>query len=198
MLRRLTAAAVLVCCLAPASALGSADTVIKDCTTNGRLTKKYTQKEYQSAIANLPTDVDEYTDCRDIIRNAELTAGSGSGSKGGGGGGGTTGGTGGGGTAAAPVPATGPIRDPYQGAGATPAETAEAQKDVAAATHAGAAPLPVANTDVRPGALAYHNFGSVSKLPTPLVVLAILVIAAALGVSVYLIRNRVRTGQLRT
>lgn len=56
----------------------SAADVIRDCTNNGRLDRSYSQKELRSAIANLPSDVDEYTNCREVIRNAQLAGGSGS------------------------------------------------------------------------------------------------------------------------
>jgi len=200
MLRRLTAVAVAATCLlAPAAAHASGDTVLKDCSDHGRITKKYSQKEYRDALANIPTDLDEYTDCRDQIKKAQLGLSSGSSS---GGGGGTAGGggssTGGGGGTAAPVPDTsaGPIRDAYVGANATPQEKTQAQKEVAAAV-VGPAPQEVVDDDIRPGALAYSNFSSVSKLPVPLVVLGTLILLIALSVGGYLIRGRVRPGRLR-
>ena len=74
---RLAAMLLAVLLLAPALARASGDAVIKDCTHNGSLTKNYSQKDYQEALAKLPADVDEYGDCRQIIRDAQLGAASG-------------------------------------------------------------------------------------------------------------------------
>jgi hypothetical protein len=54
-----------------ANAAASGADVIDDCTKHGTLTKKYSQKEYKQALADMPADVDEYGDCASIIRNAQ-------------------------------------------------------------------------------------------------------------------------------
>ena len=82
--------------LLPSTAWGSGNDVIRDCTDNGRIDQKHGPMDYQQALANLPSDVDEYTDCRSIIQAARLSS-QGSGGGGGGGGGGSHGGGGGGG-----------------------------------------------------------------------------------------------------
>jgi hypothetical protein len=61
--------AVLVLGL-PAAAHATAADVIRDCAQDGKLDKTYTQKELQDAERNLPSDIDEYTDCRAAIRAA--------------------------------------------------------------------------------------------------------------------------------
>ena len=61
----------------PAAAQASSDDVIRDCAQDGKLDKPYTQKELRDAERNLPSDIDEYTDCRQAIRNA-MSGGSGS------------------------------------------------------------------------------------------------------------------------
>src|SRR3954463_13196011 len=94
--RRLLPTAVALCLLTPTVALASGEDVINDCTLDGRLSKKYSQKEYAQALGDIPTDVDEYTDCRDVIRRAQLGDTSGGGSSNNGGGvGGVPGATGG-------------------------------------------------------------------------------------------------------
>jgi hypothetical protein len=60
----------------PAAARASGSDVIRDCADDGKLDKQYSQKELQSADRNLPSDIDEYTDCRSVIR-AALHGGSG-------------------------------------------------------------------------------------------------------------------------
>ncbi|HVI37869.1 MAG TPA: hypothetical protein VM684_16665, partial [Gaiellales bacterium] len=54
----------------PAAAHASASAVIRDCADDGKLDKQYTQKDLQAADRNLPSDIDEYTDCRSVIRAA--------------------------------------------------------------------------------------------------------------------------------
>lgn len=54
----------------PAAARASGAAVIRDCADDGRLSKQYSQKDLQSAERNLPSDIDEYTDCRSVIRAA--------------------------------------------------------------------------------------------------------------------------------
>ena len=54
----------------PAAAHASAADVIRDCAADGKLDKQYSQKELQAADRNLPSDIDEYTDCRQAIRSA--------------------------------------------------------------------------------------------------------------------------------
>jgi hypothetical protein len=83
-------AVVATCVAVPASALGgtSADA---DCNKHQALTSHYTVKQLQQALATMPADEEEYTNCQDVIQrqlNQELaTPGSGStGSSGGSGG----------------------------------------------------------------------------------------------------------------
>jgi hypothetical protein len=56
----------------PAAAHASGSDVIRDCAQDGQLNKHYTQKELRDALNNLPSDIDEYTDCRSVIRAALL------------------------------------------------------------------------------------------------------------------------------
>jgi hypothetical protein len=64
------AAALLVA--APSAHAGSRD-VIRDCSEDGTLDKRYSQRELSGALDTLPSDLDEYTDCRGVIRRAQLT-----------------------------------------------------------------------------------------------------------------------------
>ncbi len=98
-MRRVLPLIVAVAALLPAAAAhASGAAVIRDCTLDGKLDKSYSQKELRQALASIPSDVDEYTDCRDVIRAAQLAAATGGGSNGGSGtsGGAATGSTGGG------------------------------------------------------------------------------------------------------
>jgi hypothetical protein len=185
-----TALALLLACLAmPALAQASkaAEQIQKDCT-DGTLSGHYSQKDLADALATLPADVDEYSDCRDQIRRAQLGGGSsssggGSGSGGGGGttGGGTTGGgtTGGGATSGGNgdtgTPDTGPAPDPL--ASATDAERASFQKAVAD----GDAPVKLDGRPIYPGSLGGTKTSGLADLPTPLLAILALLALGGLG-----------------
>ena len=64
----------------PAAAQASWQNVIRDCAQDGKLDQHYSQSDLRKAEQNLPSDIDEYTDCRAVIRAA---MGGGSGSAGG-------------------------------------------------------------------------------------------------------------------
>jgi hypothetical protein len=55
-------------------AFGSGRDVIRDCSEDGVLNGNYTHAELEKALDQLPTDLDEYTDCRAVIRDAVLRA----------------------------------------------------------------------------------------------------------------------------
>lgn len=86
-------AALLVALLAlPAFAQASGEDVIRDCSEDGTIDGSYSQSEYEDARDNLPSDVDQYSDCRDVIAQAQ--AGNRKRSGGGGGASSGSGGTG--------------------------------------------------------------------------------------------------------
>jgi hypothetical protein len=81
--------------IVPGAASASSDDVIQDCAEDGRLDHHYSPGELADAEHNIPTDVDEYTDCRQVIsaaRNRANRRGSGGGGSGGSGGGSGSGG----------------------------------------------------------------------------------------------------------
>lgn len=175
--------------LAPAAlARDRSDELLVDACADEHVDGHYTQEDYRKALDKIPSDQDEYTGCRDVVRQAKLAAAAsrrpnqgssgGTGSAGGGGAGGGTSGRGGS-TAA-------PGRDPLKDA--TPAE----RKAVAAA---GKVAKPVELGDglvVRPG-LASAS----ATLPTSLIVALALLGAAALAAAGWLFYARVlarRTG----
>lgn len=53
--------------LAPAAAEANYKDVIKDCAQDGKLDKKYSQADLKKAKQHLPADLNEYSDCRDVI-----------------------------------------------------------------------------------------------------------------------------------
>jgi hypothetical protein len=73
--------------LASLTAIAGADTgtkIIERCT-HGQSISGFSQQAYRRALQELPTEVEEYSDCASLIRRAQLLA-AGEGPKGGGGG----------------------------------------------------------------------------------------------------------------
>jgi hypothetical protein len=62
-------------------AFASAGDVIRDCSADGTLNRHYSQSELTGALDNLPSDIDEYTDCRSVIRRAQLAGARGKGKR---------------------------------------------------------------------------------------------------------------------
>lgn len=65
------------------------DEVIADCHDDGHLDGNYSQDDYQEAQEDLPSDIDQYGNCRDVIAQAQADrsrGGSGGGGAGGAGG----------------------------------------------------------------------------------------------------------------
>lgn len=82
------AALILALLALPALAQASGEDVIRDCSEDGTIDGSYSPGEYRDAEQNLPSDIDQYTDCRDLIAQGKpgnRKAGSGAGGLGGGG-----------------------------------------------------------------------------------------------------------------
>jgi hypothetical protein len=172
MLRPAFIAALTLLVAAP-TALGQStrNQILRECQ-NGSLSGDYTAREIRDARSNIPDDVDQYTDCRDVLSRALLGLAGGGGSSGDaagggtGGVGGTTGGTGGTG-------GTGATGGDAGGAPLTPSTDADRQALEQAAT-GGAQPVDVAGRKVTPGTAR-------NDIPTTLLVLLILVAAGAVA-----------------
>jgi hypothetical protein len=167
------------------AAFASGAAVIRDCTDDGRLQGHYSQKDLREALSSLPSDIDEYTNCREVIRRAAFggasRGGGGKGGSGGGAAGGEFGGFGGSGpTTGAPGAAP---QDPT--ANATPAE-----RKALAKAQANGGPVHFGDGSIiQPGVVARR--ASATEVPTPLLVAAILLAAAALAAFAPTVRSRV-------
>jgi len=174
---------LLVCLLAvPAVAGASGRSVVRDCTDNGRIDSKHSQSDYKSALGSLPSDVDEYTDCRQIIEQAKRRDAR-SGSSGGGGSGGGGGGVSGGGTSGGSFgnfDATTP--PPASNVPAAPSPVEQSALNQAGA--AGAAPVQIAGEPITPGGTGITEAAFRHDVPGPLLVLVILIGLGALAVTV--------------
>lgn len=183
-LATLAAGAAVVLAIAPAPAHAGSDELLRDACRDEKVDGTYSQKDYREALANIPADADQYTNCRDVIRAAQLAAASSEGA----GAGGAAGGIGGG------------IADPLLTAGgdplatATPEEKAAVQQAVRQAVRQGAAPVQVGGETVEPSSLGAGRevAASVSDLPPPLLAVLGLVALAALGALVLVALPRVR------
>jgi hypothetical protein len=67
---RLVALLLVALCGVPAVAsAASSDAIYADCQ-DGRLDKKYAVSDLRSALDNIPVDLDEYSNCRELLRSA--------------------------------------------------------------------------------------------------------------------------------
>jgi hypothetical protein len=65
--------AAVIALAATGAALASPIDVIRDCSEDGSLNHHYSQRDLSGALGQLPSDIDEYTDCRSVIRAAQLS-----------------------------------------------------------------------------------------------------------------------------
>jgi hypothetical protein len=67
----LTVLAALAALGRPASAIAASPAaIVQDCYDNGRLDGNYSKRDLNRAVDNLPSDIDEYSNCGQIITNA--------------------------------------------------------------------------------------------------------------------------------
>jgi hypothetical protein len=139
--------------------------------THGESLRGFTQKDYEKALKELETSLEEYSGCASLIHQAQRAA---AGSRGGSSGGGGAGSTGAG--AASPA------------ATATPAE----RHNLSRAPSTGAAPLKLGGQAIRPGVVHVDIASAFSSLPTPLLAILLFLVACAVALAGGVIRNRVR------
>jgi hypothetical protein len=165
---------------APAAMAGTRADIVKDCFDDGKLDGNYTASQIRDARNNLPADIDQYSDCRDIL--ARALGGTGDKQVGGGGGDALGGGSGpGGGQPAEPLTPNGPD------------EQAALDK---AAVGGGDRPIQVGDSTVVPGAAGLSSAAARNALPASLLAVLILLGAAALAAAVPPVRRRVHARRL--
>jgi hypothetical protein len=183
-LTRFTAflSALLIALAIPAVATASGDDVIRDCAQDGDLDKEYSDEELQDAEENLPSDVDSYSNCRDVIRAAQT---GGRGSKDGVGSGSGSGGTTSGGTGSGGSGGTGneSALDPNGSPKATPEDSNELDIREDAARNGTA---PATDSELLGGTDAADDD---SGLPTAVLAALILLALAGIGGGAYLMRD---------
>jgi len=170
MTRLATIALLAVLAAAPAAQADSTRTkILRECQ-NGRLTGDYTAKQIRDARNNIPDDLDQYSDCRDVLTRALLNN---AGDSNDGDGDGAAGGAGGGN-----IGGDGDVV-------LTPSTDADRQA-LAGAAAAGGQPLQVAGGPVAPGTAG----GLRNNLPATLLVVLILLAAAAAAATAPFLRRR--------
>jgi hypothetical protein len=169
---------LLVVLLTPPTPAGaSGRQVLSDCAFDYELDRTYSQADYAAALAEMTSDLDEYSDCRDTIRKAQLAGLRGGGSSGGGTAGGASGQHG---AAATSAPSTAGGSgsalgsDEAVAASASPVERASIQR----AVERGAAPVQLDGRPIDAAALGGAAGRGIGDLPAPLVALIGLLAAA--------------------
>jgi hypothetical protein len=180
-LRNLLLLTLLAALALPAAA--SADPV-SDCAGDGDLDKRYSNSQLRKALDNIPGDLDEYSNCREVIKGAIASGSdkrndtSGDGSRGGGGGG-STGGGGGGESA---------ISADEQQAGANDA----AELDAITSDPDAKPDVNVGGEQLQPGADGLFDLASASNsVPMPLLLALITLGVLALAGAMVALRDRV-------
>jgi len=148
-------------------ASASYKSVIKDCAEDGVLDKKYSQAELKKAKKKLPSDLDEYSDCREVIGAAI----GGAGKQGGGGGGGTGGG--------ATLPSA-------------PAARAQDERELDSIVTGKKPKVKVGDQTVAPGKNGLFRPASAENgMPLPLLLALIAMGVVALGGALFALRRRI-------
>ena len=162
----------------PAANAAGTTQILRDCADDGVLQGNYSPSELRKARKNIPTDTDEYTDCRDVLSRAAAGAVAGSGAGSGFSGSGGTG-AGGGGSSSANRPLESP-------------NTPEAQDAIGKAAARGAPdPIRLGGRPVVPGNAGLASDAVRNGLPAPLIFLLALLGAAALATLTPFVRRRV-------
>ena len=177
--RLITLSLVLLAALAiPSLANASGDDVIRDCAQDGDLDKEYSDEELKDAEENMPSYIDAYSVCRDVIRAAQA-GGRGSTDAEDDSGGATAGGTGGG---------SGSDADGTSSNGGATASDIEELNKREADAQSGVA--PGVDTSIPASAEAGGDDG----LPAAALVAIALLGIAAIGGGVYLLRDYLPPG----
>ncbi len=173
MVRLLTLSGLILLLAAPtASAGGIREKILRECQ-EGRITGNYTPGQLRDARKNIPTDIDEYSDCRDVLSRAALSGRSG----GGGGGGGTA--------------APGGVLPGGGGGDGQPLTPDPAEQTALNGARKGGTPTFVDGERIVPGASGLAADAARHGLPTTLLTLLVLLGLCALVAATPAVRRRV-------
>jgi hypothetical protein len=151
----------------PAADAASTTQILRDCADDGVLQGDYSPAELRRARQNIPTDTDEYTDCRDVLARA---AAAGVSSKGG----------------------SGSSGDGTDGQPPADPDTPEGRGVVGSAgSKPPPGPMNIGNRSVIPGRASLSAGGVRNELPAGLLATLILLGAGALSTLLPPVRRRV-------
>jgi hypothetical protein len=77
MVRLLTLSGLILLLAVPTASAGVREKILRECQ-DGRISGNYTPAQLRDARKHIPTDIDEYSDCRDVLAQAALTGRGGS------------------------------------------------------------------------------------------------------------------------
>ncbi len=163
----LPAAVALLMSFAGSARADVGEEIIHRCTHAESLSG-FSQAAYRQALKDLSAGTEEYSNCAQLIRQAQLAAAGAS--RGGGSGGGSA------------TPATTATATP------SPSE----QQSIAHASSAGSAPLQVGAQTIHPGVVHADVASALSSLPTPLLATVAFLTICLLAAAGAGIRNRIR------
>ena len=191
-LRLLLATVLMLLVAVPAIAhAGTREDIVADCYDDGRLDGNYSPSEIRDARNNLPADIDQYSDCRDVLARALGGSGAKSLGGGGGGGGGALGGTAGGTGGATGGGGGGAPAQPL-----TPSGPEEQRQLDEAALAGGGRPVQVGGSTVVPGAAGLASDATRNPIPVTLLVALILLGLAAVAGAIPYVRRRLHARRL--
>jgi hypothetical protein len=72
MVRLLTLSGLILLLAVPTASAGVREKILRECQ-EGSITGDYTPGQLRDARKHIPTDIDEYSDCRDVLAQAALT-----------------------------------------------------------------------------------------------------------------------------
>jgi hypothetical protein len=174
---------------APGASAQSTNDIIRDCSDDSKLDRDYSPSQIRRARNNLPSDVDEYSDCRDVLNRALTSVnrrnndndGGNQSDSGNNSGNNNSGGNSGGGDNRRDQGSSedeGPL---------TPQDDAE-RKALEQATNA---PVQVGDEKVSPGTSSIATQAARNGIPTPLVIVLALLGFAATAAAVPVARRQV-------
>lgn len=170
-------ALLLASLLTPALAVADYQELLKDACRDERVNGTYSQKDYREALANIPADADQYTNCRDVLRAAQLASA-------------RTQAAGRSGAAPTSSRTISVLSAPDPLADATPAQ----KQAVAVAVKTGGGPVTIAGEVVEPSTLGAGRAvaAGLSDLPKPLLAALALIALIGIGATATLVIPRVR------
>src|SRR4051812_8845347 len=78
MVRLLTLSGLILLLAAPTASAGVRENILRECQ-DGRISGNYTPAQLRDARKHIPTDIDEYSNCRDVLAQAALSGSGGGG-----------------------------------------------------------------------------------------------------------------------